>query len=132
MRHYVEAFEHRTEEGRRRPADSWTLAEVLDHLAVMEEGYAHRLRQFFRANEIAGMLTQGLRSFAPPPAAASARRFSLLRARILSRLRRVRRGDRSRRLSLRAGGVLTLGKQLAAIVAHDREHRRQIEALLRR
>ncbi len=132
MRRYVEAFEHHAEDGRRRTGESWTLAEVLDHLAVMEEGFAHRMRQFFRPHETAGILTRGLRSYAPPPAAASARRFSLLRARILMRLGRAGRADRGRRLSLRDGGVLTLGKHLAAIVAHDREHRRQIESLLRR
>jgi uncharacterized damage-inducible protein DinB len=132
MRAYLERLAALPEEPKRRTAQGWTAAEIVDHLALVEEGYLFRTTQFFRANEVGAVIANDIRSYAPPPLNASVRRFALLRARVLSRLRRAKANDRKRTLRMRGGGVRTLAAHLRAMVAHDDEHRAQIEALLRR
>jgi uncharacterized damage-inducible protein DinB len=132
MRGYLERVAALPEEPKRRTPEGWTVADIVDHLALVEEGYLFRTTQFFRANEVGAVIAKDIRSYAPPPLAASARRFALLRARLLSRLRRAKATDRKRTLKMRGGGVRTLAAHLRAMVAHDQEHKRQIDGLLRR
>ncbi len=132
MRDYVEGLAEIVDDGRRRTSEGWTLTDVLDHLVVVEEAFAFRTGQFFRLNETAAVITPGLRSYAPPPAAALVRRFALVRGRVLGRLRRATAADRKRSIRCRAGGTLTLAEHLQAVSHHDLEHRRQLDGLLRR
>jgi hypothetical protein len=132
MRGYLERLAALPEEPKRRTPAGWTAADVVDHLALVEEGHLFRTTQFFRASEVGAVIAEDLRSYAPPPLNASVRRFALLRARVLSRLRRAKATDRRRTLKMRGGGVRTLAAHLRAMVAHDQEHKRQLEGLLRR
>lgn len=131
-RDYLERLAALPEEPKRRTPEGWTVADIVDHLALAEEGYLFRTTQFFRANEVGAVIAKDIRSYAPPPLNASVRRFVLLRARVLSRLRRAKATDRRRTLKLRRGGKRTLAAHLRAMVAHDSEHRRQIDGLLRK
>ncbi len=129
MRRDMQSLAQRADDRKRRPAEGWTVAEIVDHLAVIEEAFAYRTAQFFRPNETAAQIATGIRSFRPPPLNASVRRFVLLRGRLVARLERARSGDLRRTIRLRDGAVLTLADHLRAVSAHDAEHRRQLKAL---
>lgn len=122
------------DEGYRKPApDRFSLVEHLWHLADVEQlGWAQRWPRVLAENEpvLAGVDGDRLaveRRYQQRPWRGAARRFVAQRRRTLAALARCDAGVLAR--TVHFSGPISAGALLAAMVAHDQEHRAEMAAL---
>ena len=121
--------------GYAKPPDGrFSIAEHLQHLADIEElGWAPRFERLLaetrpRLPNVDGDRLAVQRDYAHSPWRGAVRRFARLRARTLRALARYDEAALAR-AALFAGRSATAGDVLAAMVAHDREHRAEMASL---
>ena len=122
---------------RQRPsADDFSLLEQVCHLRDIEvEGYARRLHLMLAEDrptlhDLDGTTLAKVRDYNAQAFLPALGAFQAARHANLLRLERMREADLLRRGYLEKVGDITVGKLLEMWVAHDREHLKEIEALL--
>ncbi|MFO1273676.1 MAG: DinB family protein [Rubrivivax sp.] len=116
------------------PGGGFSVAEHVQHLADLEElGWAPRFERLLaetrpRLPGVDGDRLAAERDYQHRPWRGAVRRFASLRARTLRALARFDEAALARP-ALFAGRATTAGDVLAAMVAHDREHRAELASL---
>ncbi|HEY1772595.1 MAG TPA: DinB family protein [Gammaproteobacteria bacterium] len=122
---------------RQRPMQgSFSLLEQVCHLRDVEvEGYTRRLHLLLAEDrptlhDLDGTALAKVRDYNAQALQPALTAFQAARHANLLRLERMRESDLLRRGHLEKVGEITVGRLLELWVAHDREHTREIEALL--